>query len=387
MNEKYLLESISDETLAKLIDETLAIEKNAKSNKIKFLAVKIVSAAAALALVAGIVNILPAMLNGLNGFNDFGPDTPGAQAGIKDQNDPFEFDETEYMELFVPEIIEKTIFDEKILPLMPDDNIRKRLASYYMSNTSAYSWEHIEDGIIRTYSVESEEADKFYIFDPSATERERNQVLGFLREHTQLTGNDLLYMYVGSGVNITKAIDPYTHVRFGETREILLLDIEWHTAESYLEYWENDMLPWINNIREAEISDDMQQPDLERILERDLRWIENGQIYISKTVNGKNLLYTCNDPPRYSDADGYIIFYPFMPGRQPIGMNISYYDENGELQTELFEARSKNEYWRMMENKLIPLCDDLLERGLITQEYYDDITTLDPLDEFINLYF
>ena len=30
-----------------------------------------------------------------------------------------------------------------------------------------------------------------------------------------------------------EVIDPYAHVRFGETRDILLLNVEWHTYDTY----------------------------------------------------------------------------------------------------------------------------------------------------------
>ena len=33
----------------------------------------------------------------------------------------------------------------------------------------------------------------------------------------------------------TEYVDPYAHVRFGETDNILLLDIEWHTYDTWLE--------------------------------------------------------------------------------------------------------------------------------------------------------
>ena len=44
---------------------------------------------------------------------------------------------------------------------------------------------------------------------------------------------------------INNFVDPYAHVRFGETRDILLLDIEWHTYESYLELVEDSKDPEI----------------------------------------------------------------------------------------------------------------------------------------------
>ena len=57
------MDTISDETIVKLIDETLTAEKNAKANKIRFLALRIVSAAAAIVFIMGFVNVLPIFLN------------------------------------------------------------------------------------------------------------------------------------------------------------------------------------------------------------------------------------------------------------------------------------------------------------------------------------
>jgi hypothetical protein len=40
----------------------------------------------------------------------------------------------------------------------------------------------------------------------------------------------------------------------------------------------------------------------------------------------------------------------------------------------------------MLEEQIIPYADDLLARGLITQEEYDRATT-DPLDYYVNMWF
>ncbi|MCL2157966.1 MAG: leucine-rich repeat domain-containing protein [Oscillospiraceae bacterium] len=56
MNEKYLLDAISDETLVRLIDETLTLEKNAKNKSIKKSLLKLIPAVAAIAIVIGLIN-------------------------------------------------------------------------------------------------------------------------------------------------------------------------------------------------------------------------------------------------------------------------------------------------------------------------------------------
>jgi hypothetical protein len=75
MSKKYYTESISDETLAKMIDKTLKFEKNNKAKKAASVIFRIVPAAAMLALVIGLANILPAMLN-IN--NDYEPGNAGS---------------------------------------------------------------------------------------------------------------------------------------------------------------------------------------------------------------------------------------------------------------------------------------------------------------------
>jgi len=40
-----------------------------------------------------------------------------------------------------------------------------------------------------------------------------------------------------------------------------------------------------------------------------------------------------------------------------------------------------------LEKELVPFCDDLLEKGLLTQKQYDVFTTEDPLDVWVNRLF
>ena len=56
MNEKYLLDAISDKTLVRLIDETLMLEKNAENKSIKKSLLKLIPAVAAIAIVIGLIN-------------------------------------------------------------------------------------------------------------------------------------------------------------------------------------------------------------------------------------------------------------------------------------------------------------------------------------------
>ena len=78
---EYFTANISDETMAKLIDETLRFEKNNKTNKskIKSIAFKIIPAAAVFLLIIGLAN-LTGVLNQNGVENIF---TPGAGASLE----------------------------------------------------------------------------------------------------------------------------------------------------------------------------------------------------------------------------------------------------------------------------------------------------------------
>jgi phosphoglucomutase len=78
-SQKYLLDTITDETLAKLIDETIIIEKNKKTKSVAF---KIIPAVMAIALVIGLANMLPAILSSNGGIAD---PPPAASAIIREK--------------------------------------------------------------------------------------------------------------------------------------------------------------------------------------------------------------------------------------------------------------------------------------------------------------
>ena len=193
--------------------------------------------------------------------------------------------------------------------------------------------------------------------------------------------------------------DPYSHVRFGKTRNILLLDVEWHTPETF----EKEVVePYKRHIEEWRASDDYLQSSDEEKSKREKFWkemlqhyeeqivdIKNNILLWTRTINGINckecgLEISYCDKPKY-DADGYLIWevYPYNPG-------VFYIDENGESQYKSFgksTLQNQAEYRDVLEKEIIPFCDDLLERGLLTQEDYDYYTTLDPLDYYVDLWF
>jgi len=172
----------------------------------------------------------------------------------------------------------------------------------------------------------------------------------------------------------TEYVDPYANVGFGETDDILLLDVEWHTYDTYLQQKEL--------LAKKGIQLNEQYAD----------YINDEKVYISKTINGKpvegNHVIQVGrgdrkiDISKYLDENGYYIFniYPYFP--------IVYYcDDNGAWQRKTFGTDENNffvrsiyEYDYILKNEIIPFCDDLLAKGLITQEYYDYYTIANPLD-------
>lgn len=205
--------------------------------------------------------------------------------------------------------------------------------------------------------------------------------------------------------------DPYTHVRFGETRDILLLDIEWHTYDTYLEEI-NEIKSYVlyKEYRNSDEYIKLDDKDKEQIdqsyeyneswaqtieyMEKNLERIKNGDMFIVRFINGDypnypNVISSFDELlPEYFDSDGYYIFEIY-----PLVWNIYYFDENGEYINKWFGwdnyvyISSKREYDVLLQEQIIPYCDDLLSKGLITQEYYDTMTIKDPLDYYVNLYF
>ena len=180
--------------------------------------------------------------------------------------------------------------------------------------------------------------------------------------------------------------DPYEFIRFGETRDILLLDIEWHTPETYAEHMENT-LRWLAGEVSAGRDTAEQYDFLAKSMENDLELMKEGKLYCTMNVNGHFAGFSISkddsfDIYEYHDADGYYIFHVY-----PYNHQISYTDENGVFQWKLFDADSREKWDILLANEIIPFCDELLAKGLITQEQYEDYTISDPLDYYVDLYF
>ena len=184
---------------------------------------------------------------------------------------------------------------------------------------------------------------------------------------------------------VSEIIDfKYEKIRFGETQDILLLDIEWHTPKSFKEaileeYGDIDgindgILKWIDDTKEN---------------------INSKETYIAKTINGKSysILYyftrssnpynnrTKGDPlaALQIDPNGYYIFniYPFY-------WAVGYIDENGEYQYKDYKAANEREFC-LIADDIISYCDELLAERQITQEEYNQQAIKSPLDYYVRV--
>jgi hypothetical protein len=164
--------------------------------------------------------------------------------------------------------------------------------------------------------------------------------------------------------------DPYSHVRFGETREILLVEVEWHTRDSFLELAEEWNIP-------AEHMSWYRQTANE---------IRDGTHFITRSINGIPGWFFnrsgVRDISQILTPEGY---YPYSV--YPYNYFISYSDANNNWQNRQFTASSKRHFDRLMENEIIPFCDDLFIRGLINIDEYNYYTMFDPLDYYVNMWF
>ncbi|MCL2815853.1 MAG: hypothetical protein FWD23_14755, partial [Oscillospiraceae bacterium] len=229
MNDKNFLEAIDDETLAKLIDTTLRFEKNKKSEKPGFGILKIVSAAAAIVLVIGLVNMLPRFITADNpgpGAHHAGSNAENTQTTTAEIQNP-----VEPVALFVPPIIEKTFFEEKILAGITNQRDRDKMLAYYtlidLTGFDSHDWgDKINEAFaeaIATYPIC--ESVPIYICDPHASGRELFFLLSILEIYTELTGDELIYMYETNGIPYEE-LPMFTGENFAEDEENVQSTVE-----------------------------------------------------------------------------------------------------------------------------------------------------------------
>lgn len=368
MNRDYFTENISKETLAKLIDETLNYEKAKKEEKKTFSnLMKIVPAVAAVVLVFALVNIFTLWAN-------MDADIAGPDSAAESSEEVYS-PNINRNNLFLPEKVEKSFFEDRILAAITDKKANEQMQIYYFFRDSVYN------------------------LTSDISKWEKTRLLNYIYEYTDITLNDLVQMCISIDYVPIELDERYMNVRFGDDYNTLLLEVEWHTYDTYLheavEPYRAELEEWKNS-DEYITSSDRDKKIKETILEnmeKGLSLIQDKKWYMSRTVNGKHFpqggwgIGNQNYPidiSQYLDSNGYLILKPY-----PYSVYVAYDDENGEQQLEFYgEAYSKREYTRIMEeNNVIAYCDDLLAKGLLTQEKYDLYTLPDPFDYYVELYF
>ena len=219
MKKEYFTDNLSIETLAKFTDTMLKYEKTKKSRNIKINLLKIVPAVAVIALVIGVINILPIFISSDNGINagSEGVGQPDATIYIHN-NDYLKIDDNglvavensndEEMMLFVPPIVEKNFFEEKILANITNQRDHDKMLAYYVlldiENPEFLDFPPptaghptIEEMIVLYPICETV---PIYVLDPYASDRELFAILGFLKTYTSLVGEDLIQMYEDYGI-------------------------------------------------------------------------------------------------------------------------------------------------------------------------------------------
>jgi hypothetical protein len=433
MNKKYYTDALSDETLAEMIDKTLKFEKSAKNNKPKSVLFKIIPAAAAIALVIGLANILPAVLNNINisggvPGSDSDRDRPGAYAGAA--NDPLFIEPEDEINFFLPQYIEKTFFEERILANITDLRDRDRLSAYYtlQDPSDPTKTDEARKELLLVYPFA--QTTPVYVFDYYASKREINQITEIFQTHIPgLTGNEIIRMYLDSGIPFTKETAfyyYYAHVRFGWSKDILLLDVEWHTYETYREEIIQPVIISQEEFKQTQQYIDMPDEEKEWRAVNGERWLEflisraedirNGTEFFARYINGKSTRRTPENPEiqgvsiniantseeeaaeflsRLIDENGYYIFeiYPRHVYISYVGLDDHWTDKYFccEFDGDGFRlpcegVNSASEFNIILEEKLRPYADDLLARMLINQDEYDRAVQ-DPLDYFADMYF
>jgi len=200
MSGKFFKDALSEETIIELTSEMLKEEnmnKNLSKPRLGNALLKIIPAAAMVALIIGAINLIPAMLS-----TEVGPSAGSAAPGIYANS----YD-SEEIALYVPWVVEKNFFEERILAAIPDDDVivngviksgrrekDKLLAYYALRDPSAPDLtDRGKQEILEAYPFTQNVP--VYTFDPNASEREKDYILEMLSVLTDLTGNELMLMF------------------------------------------------------------------------------------------------------------------------------------------------------------------------------------------------
>jgi hypothetical protein len=305
----------------------------------------------------------------------------------------------------IPRIVEKSVF-QNALKVIPDGKAKTKVQCYYKIMD-------LNNG-------------EFYVFDRHATDREIEEILAYWNEYIGWSDryyNEMLFAYNLFNSDYLKPVPPvvhnygsnnydysrvdideierdfalrdpelYSHVRFGENKNTLLLILEWHTPESYaeeIEKWQNQITinrqsEWYMQASEEEkeaYENSWKNHTVRK--EEILQEIIDGTSIETKSVNGNS-----SNGFGFSNGNGI-----------PMNKN-SYLNKDGYYEyqiypyhfffRELHTVYSKQEFDELLENEIIPYMDGLLKQGAITQEHYEnyyDSVAKDPFDAEIERFF
>lgn len=442
MSKEYFTEHIKNETLVKITDKILSFEKRQKNPRLKINLLKIIPAVAAVVIVIGLANIIGVIdienLIHSNGINEVNP-------GIEITAET-DFAIPKKTLTNIPMIIEKSVF-ENLLKSIPENTSGVRV----LTKMKAY------------YRLEDFDNGAFYVFDLNSSEREIAEILGYWNEYIkwgdfdynnmladyqmydkaqELLDNagelrreneqrDIQTRWFGFTQDIFKLHrEPYefykpdepeyADVRFGADKNMLLLEIEWHTAETYAEYHARSIIAEQNAAITMEEFEDIRNKyqGTDEFIEQFLEWYKNNLFddydqaenalsalreilnntadkkhWVAKSING--IEFQLNSIGglicEHSNEDllknkCYDYYGYFMYNVYPAWIWVTYMDENGEYQEKNWAVFSKEEFDSVTKEEVIPFLDDLLARSLITQEVYD-WTIKDPLEKAVEIYF
>jgi len=189
----------------------------------------------------------------------------------------------------------------------------------------------------------------------------------------------------------------YPDIRFGDDKNTILLDVEWHTYETYI----SEFLPKLKrNYEEYKKSDEYMNKSDEyknnynnrtenniAYYEQNAELIKDNKCFEPRFIDGKEargLNHYIGDISSLFNADGYFIWeiYPFFT-------DLIFFDEINYkyFEGDTITAMTLREYRYKLKHEIIPICDSLLERGVISQKQYDIWTMDDPVDILVKRFF
>ena len=190
MSKQYFIDNINDEALARLTESMLKIEKNNVNIRRENNMLKILSTAAVIVLMIGLVSFI-----GL--FNILDDNFSGTDSTMVITSEPVEEnqDNQNQIELFLPEIVEKSFFENRVLACITNPRDVDKINAYYKLRDASdvTLTERARKELLAEYPT----CDKvpIYAFDPNASEREKDSMLEIFRKYVDFTDEDILKMW------------------------------------------------------------------------------------------------------------------------------------------------------------------------------------------------